>query len=126
MSSGKNKWKDNYDRNRPLTIQELEAAIEEIQNETEIDAVIIPPDVDELTDEEEIDDDLLEGHDKPQDTAGTFELMAEDNKNEFEDNYNEPSTSQATLKRAKSVQYNPNWSKRDPVYSNFPESQEHI
>ncbi|KAF5303431.1 hypothetical protein FQR65_LT08231 [Abscondita terminalis] len=53
-------WKLHYERNRPLTIQELEAEIEKIANDN-IDCVIIPPEVDDLTDEEQIDDNLLTG-----------------------------------------------------------------
>ncbi|KAF5308714.1 hypothetical protein FQR65_LT06075 [Abscondita terminalis] len=63
---------------RPLSMRELEAIIEEdfsIVKANTIDAVYIPPTVDELTDEEDIDDDLLEENSRPSDRAGTNVLL---------------------------------------------------
>ncbi|XP_066261379.1 uncharacterized protein [Euwallacea similis] len=65
-----------------FTQKELEAALEEIvtdlQNNDEsqhIDAVYIPPDVDTLTDEENINDENnLQEFEEPTDIVGTFEL----------------------------------------------------
>lgn len=60
MSNKINK-SEYFEFRRPLTLKELVAEVENISDE-EIDAVIIPPEVDELTDEEQVDDDLLRGY----------------------------------------------------------------
>ncbi|VEN52385.1 unnamed protein product, partial [Callosobruchus maculatus] len=71
---------------RYLTQKELEAAVEEIMREgdndpdDEIDAVYIPPDVDTLTDEEDINEDMIvRESEEPTDIVGTFELHVPDN-----------------------------------------------
>ncbi|KAF2890909.1 hypothetical protein ILUMI_15264, partial [Ignelater luminosus] len=46
-----------WEMKKPFTIKELEAIVEDIQNGDDIDAVYIPPDVDILTDEKDLDDD---------------------------------------------------------------------
>ncbi|CAH1954800.1 unnamed protein product [Acanthoscelides obtectus] len=69
---------------RFLTQSELEAAVEEAGQELynyrkgALDAVYIPPDVDNVTDEEDVEDELLPEIDVPgpSDIAGTFELHA--------------------------------------------------
>ncbi|CAH1990478.1 unnamed protein product [Acanthoscelides obtectus] len=69
---------------RFLTQSELEAALEEAGQELHnyrkdaLDAVYIPPDVDNVTDEEVVEDELLPEIDVPgpSDIAGTFELHA--------------------------------------------------
>ncbi|CAH1998516.1 unnamed protein product [Acanthoscelides obtectus] len=69
---------------RFLTQSELEAAVEEAGQELynyrkgALDAVYIPPDVDNVTDEEDVEDELLPEMDVPgpSDIAGTFELHA--------------------------------------------------
>ncbi|XP_060526929.1 uncharacterized protein LOC132702362 [Cylas formicarius] len=67
---------------RYLTQKELEAAVDEIvmdednNNESQhIDAVYIPPEVDTLTDEEDINDNInLQEFGEPTDIVRTFEL----------------------------------------------------
>lgn len=54
-------WKSNYKMRRALTLQELEEELADLEPGNEIDAVIIPPVVDALTDEEDIDDNVLLG-----------------------------------------------------------------
>lgn len=64
---------DYYELHRALTLSELEAELENVDNcHNVIDAVIIPPEVDELTDEENIDDDLLGGKKFSSFTSKTF------------------------------------------------------
>ncbi|KAF5297501.1 hypothetical protein FQA39_LY12095 [Lamprigera yunnana] len=63
-------------------MRELEAIVTEDVNIAEantIDAVYISPTVDELTNEENIDDDLLEEDSRPSDIAGTFEVHLHQN-----------------------------------------------
>nr|CAI5834682.1 unnamed protein product [Callosobruchus analis] len=71
---------------RYLTQKELEAAVEEIMldgindQSDEIDAVYIPPEVDTLTDEEDVNDDMNPREsEEPFDVVGTFELHVPDN-----------------------------------------------
>ncbi|KAL3269167.1 hypothetical protein HHI36_008250 [Cryptolaemus montrouzieri] len=65
----------NPETNRAWTTGELFAILQE-KDCDEIDAVYIPSEVDELTDEENIDDDLIGGvaSDFGNDVAGTFEI----------------------------------------------------
>ncbi|KAG5897895.1 hypothetical protein JTB14_008063 [Gonioctena quinquepunctata] len=84
-----------------LTQKELEAALEEAVDELErqghedvIDAVYKPPDVDTLTDEENIDDENYSPENEPTDIAGTFELHVPDSHNDVrEDEQDEWSSS---------------------------------
>nr|CAI5818477.1 unnamed protein product [Callosobruchus analis] len=71
---------------RYLTQKELEAAVEAIMldgindQSDEIDAVYIPPEVDTLTDEEDVNDDMNPREsEEPFDVVGTFELHVPDN-----------------------------------------------
>lgn len=75
---------NNNDWKRPLTLRELEEILEDIDlDEENIDICYIPPDVDDLTDEENIDDDVIgELENLPNDLAGTFEIMHVANENE--------------------------------------------
>ncbi|KAG5898938.1 hypothetical protein JTB14_004662 [Gonioctena quinquepunctata] len=74
-----------------LTQKELEAALEEADV---IDAVYIPPDVDTLTDEENIDDKNYSPENEPTDIAVTFELHVPDSHNDVrEDEHDEWSSS---------------------------------
>ncbi|KAL3279298.1 hypothetical protein HHI36_016806 [Cryptolaemus montrouzieri] len=65
----------NPETNRAWRTQQLFALLQE-NDCNEIDAVYIPPEVDELTDEENIDDDLIGevASDFGNDVAGTFEI----------------------------------------------------
>ncbi|KAF2888964.1 hypothetical protein ILUMI_17209 [Ignelater luminosus] len=115
MSANKsNYWKDHHERHRPLTLQELEAELENLEDGLEIDAVIIPLEVDELTDEEEIDENLLQA----QDVAGTYQIMTADNEVLENSNTENPSTAMCTRKKEKQnskvTSYIPNWKKKHP------------
>ncbi|KAF2904968.1 hypothetical protein ILUMI_01211 [Ignelater luminosus] len=113
-----NYWKDHHKRHRPLTLQELEAELENLEDGLKIDAVIIPPEVDELTDEEDIDENLLQGKNIAQDVAGTFQIMTTDS--EVLENLDTENTGTATCTRKKEKQnskvtpYIPNWKKKHP------------
>ncbi|KAF5279338.1 hypothetical protein FQR65_LT15387 [Abscondita terminalis] len=77
-----------------LTHRELEIALEEIANELEadrgnIDAVYIPPEVDELTDEE-IFEEGCEKSNENVDIAGTFEIHTYDDDLNYDDSDDEP------------------------------------
>lgn len=50
----------SHDMRRPLTKQELLAELENLTDDEEVDAVYIPPEVDELTDEENLDDNIMQ------------------------------------------------------------------
>lgn len=83
------------DPRRPLTQRELEAIIEDIEAGNDpIDIAYIPPDVDELSDEEVHDDeDLGEINTLSHDLAGTYEIMngelqAEEEDKSLEENRN--------------------------------------
>lgn len=57
-----------------LSFQELEGILEEDPQNDEIDAVYIPPPVDILTDEEDLNDDLTMEEQSVLEIAGTFEI----------------------------------------------------
>ncbi|KAF2905875.1 hypothetical protein ILUMI_00298 [Ignelater luminosus] len=80
---------------RALTIKELEVIIEDIQNGDDIDAVYIPPNVDILTDEEDLNDDVLLEKAPMMDVAGTFEVHIESSDDD------EPIAEPSTSKRKK-------------------------
>ncbi|KAI4468121.1 hypothetical protein MML48_2g00012654 [Holotrichia oblita] len=63
----------NNNMRRPLTQLELLAEIENMSDD-DIDAVLIPPEVDELTDEENVDDNIIGTETIPSDVTGTFEI----------------------------------------------------
>lgn len=54
------KWENNP--KRALNLLELEAELENLSDDEVPDIAIIPPDCDELTDEEFIDDDVITGN----------------------------------------------------------------
>lgn len=79
------KYRD--DPKRPLTLRELEAIVENIDLDDEITISYIPPEVDNLTDEENIDDDVIgETDNLPSDLAGTFEILHSGYEVEMRDN----------------------------------------
>lgn len=126
-----------YEFKRPLSLQELEALLEEdsdIEGADEIDAVYIPPPVDTLTDEEDLDDNLLLEEGIATDIAGTFEVHTrprEDIETPTE-SVSEPSTSKGkktkviSQQRQKQIQYEPSWSKTESNYSSFPTEKEFL
>ncbi|KAF2894891.1 hypothetical protein ILUMI_11285 [Ignelater luminosus] len=108
-----------WEMKRPLTIKELEAIVEDIQNGDDIDAVYIPLDVDTLTDEENLDDDVLLEKVPVTDVAGTFEVHVESSDDD------EPIAEPSTSKMKKVVKQKlplPSWRKENPQYSSFSTS----
>lgn len=66
-----------YDLTRPLTTKELLAYLEEdsdIENSEEVEVAYIPPNVDEITDDEDSDDNLIEEGNLDAEIAGTYEI----------------------------------------------------
>ncbi|KAF2898316.1 hypothetical protein ILUMI_07859 [Ignelater luminosus] len=86
-----NTMAQKWEMKRPLAIKELEAVVEDIQNGDDIDAVYIPPDVDTLTDEEDLDDDVVLEKAPVTDVAGTLEVHVESS--DDDESIAEPSTS---------------------------------
>lgn len=115
---------------KALSSQEIMGLLEEeedLQNANQIDAVYIPPPVDSLTDEEDLDDDMLSGFDNtlPTDIAGTYEIHT-DLPTEAENMQEEPSHS-VTKKRKlskKSSKCIPGWKMDHPTYVIFPKNDE--
>ncbi|ESO04308.1 hypothetical protein HELRODRAFT_172664 [Helobdella robusta] len=76
------------------TFQKLEEALEEIESDNfetvgSVDLCVLPPDLDELTDAEEIDDDnIIDPHYVPKDISGTIQISVD--LNNEPDNENEP------------------------------------
>lgn len=129
----------NYEYKRPLSIAELQALLEEddddLLNADSIDAVYIPPEVDEITDEEDINDELLVEEESVADVAGTFEIhtnIDHETQNDIHCREQEPSSSsaeideQATKRRKKNVKQSvtANWTKSQPLYTTIPVSGE--
>ncbi|KAK9701185.1 hypothetical protein QE152_g30775 [Popillia japonica] len=87
--------------------------------------VIIPPEVDELTDEEQVDDDLLRDDNVFQDIAGSFEIITSAKDDII---VSEPSTSSITTarkkKKSKTVS-SPKWERKHPEYTSGPTSAEY-
>jgi len=107
------------------TAEEIRAVIEEIDDE-EVDAVILPPDVDELTDEENIDDGEMiindGGQSLPTDATGTFEIHTASDANEkivAQCARNNSAKCSKKRKRSESC-----WVKNTPVYNRTPVSSE--
>lgn len=101
---------------KALTVEELTAILEESDSsdsETEnVDIVYIPPEVTALTDEEDIDDNLLTEDVLEKDIAGTFEIHGKEN-------------SKVKISKTSKNSMKPNWNKTEyPIYSAFPTSVE--
>jgi hypothetical protein len=132
----------SYRDKRPLSTAELLALLDEdddLANAGQIDAVYIPPNVDEITDEEDIDDDLLVEDVEIADVAGTFEVHAHAEQEqvhaEQEHEPDEPTPSTSFAKRTKQSksaknkpskpkEIIPNWKQMEPRYTSFPNSEE--
>ncbi|XP_050340901.1 uncharacterized protein LOC126767429, partial [Bactrocera neohumeralis] len=117
---------------RLLSSQEILSTLEEeedLQDATQIDAVYIPPTVDNLTDEEGLDDDALGDFDNivSTDIAGTYEIHT-DLPLEPENTQGElgPSTSKKPRLSKKSPKCVPDWKKEHPTYMNCPTSDETV
>ncbi|XP_025192062.1 piggyBac transposable element-derived protein 3-like [Melanaphis sacchari] len=112
-------WKNE----RPLSTAELLAILEEDEDlfQTDsVDAVYIPPPVDEVTDEEELDDDLRENVINLPDVAGTYEIHASlPNSSEDLDSELLPSSSIKSKVSKKNINKSktalPKWKKEVPV-----------
>ncbi|KAK9727551.1 Transposase IS4 [Popillia japonica] len=114
---------------RALSIRELEAILEDMSDveDSETDAVYIPPPVDILTDEEDINDTLLIEQQNIEDIAGTFEIHSTKESEGSEEPsvvVTEPSTSRKGKAKQKTKQYVPCWSQTEPQYSSSPSSTE--
>lgn len=116
---------------RPLSTAELISVLEEdddLITANMIDAVYIPPTVDEMTDEENIDDDLLDEKDTDADIAGTIEIHTHTEHEEVTvSREEEPGTSAKRKKRdggKKKTECIPNWKKVEPSYTSSPLSEE--
>ncbi|XP_022175761.1 piggyBac transposable element-derived protein 3-like [Myzus persicae] len=123
-------WKNE----RPLSTAELLAILEEDEDlfQTDsVDAVYIPPPVDEVTDEEELDDDLRENVINLPDVAGTYEIHASlPNSSEDLDSELLPSSSIKSKVSKKNINKSktalPKWKKEVPVYTTAPQNKEKI
>ncbi|XP_072399461.1 uncharacterized protein [Diabrotica undecimpunctata] len=124
-----------YQMKRPLSVKELQAILEDdsdLEEADEIDAVYIPPLVNVLTDEEDLDDNLLIEEEALTDIAGTFEIYTrsrEEAKTPTE-SILEPSTTRGkkrkvnSERKCKPTQYTPDWSKSSENYSSSPKDNE--
>ncbi|KAK9875266.1 hypothetical protein WA026_007657 [Henosepilachna vigintioctopunctata] len=117
-------WKQALSSQEIMSILEEE---EDLEDANQIDAVYIPPTVDNLTDEEGLDDDVLGDYDNivSTDIAGTYEIHT-DLPAEPENTQDEPgpSTSKKPRLSKKSPKCVPVWKKEHPTYTNFPTSDE--
>lgn len=117
---------------RPLSTSELLAILNEdedlFQTDT-IDAVYIPPPVDEVTDEEEIDDDICENVINLPDIARTYEIHVclPDISEDF-DSQTLPSSSKKAKVSKKTINKSktalPKWKKEVPIYTTEPRNEE--
>lgn len=105
-----------------MTLQEAVAAIEELQDNEEsecIDLVVIPPELDQLSDEEELDTDDLENDLRQTDVAGSLEIHQP---NTGDPILTIPKTAKCKSKKKKDV----NWSQpTNVVYSSMPIDKQH-
>lgn len=106
---------------RFLTLEQLEQCLEEVlsedlSQEEPIDVVQLPPRLDELTDCEDIDDDILSEHEAPREVSGEVELQYTTiTENEV------PSEEMPPRKKSRTsnsfIVDNPVWKKMDAVYT---------
>lgn len=117
---------------KPLSTAELLAILNEdedlLQSDT-VDAVYIPPPVDEVTDEEELDDDICENAINLPDIAGTYEIHASlPDTSEDLDSQSLPSTSKKAKVSKKTINKSktalPKWKKEVPIYTTEPQNEE--
>lgn len=79
----------SWEIKRALTTKELMACLEEdldLENSNDIEVTYISPDVDEMTDGENIDDNLIEEENIDKDIAGIYEVYAPAESDSDEDN----------------------------------------
>lgn len=122
-------WKNR----RPLSSAELLSILEEdeeISQSNTVDAVYIPPPVDELTDEEEVDDDICEDAWDLPDVAGTYEIHVTPLETfEEVDDQSSPTPSKKSKLcqqpvKSKSKKPIPKWRKEMPTYTSEPQNEE--
>lgn len=124
----------SWENKRPLSTAELLAHLnddEDLLLCDTIDAVYIPPPVDQLTDEEDVDDDLCENERDLPDVAGTYEIHASlpDITEESHDQ-SLPSSSKKSKISKKSIRFEsnkktlPRWRRDKPVYKTEPKNEE--
>lgn len=117
----------NWEMKRLLTSKELLALLEEdsdCENADTVDVVYVPPEVDEMTDEENIDDNLIEEGNIDGDIAGTYEIHAHGNlESEDSEDDNIPLKQVAKKMKRKHMTDVPKWKKSElPTYSAAPEN----
>nr|CAH7734201.1 unnamed protein product [Callosobruchus chinensis] len=115
-------WEDR----RPLSTAELLAIIEEdedLQLADSMDAVYIPPPVDELTDEEDIDDQGCETEMNLPDVAGTYEIHVKLPEEETNEDVRSKSKK---VKISAKTKIMPKWTKEHPIYKNSPQEEEQM
>lgn len=122
---------------RALTTEELSALLEEeldYQNYDSIDVVYVPPETDDLTDEENIDENIIGEEVMEGDIAGTYEIQVNEDSHDSENDLplreiakRDESENQKATKSQKHVI--PEWKRIDiPTYSGSPQyhSIEHL
>jgi DNA excision repair protein ERCC-6 len=98
----------------------LDCYMEDEDLENNIDCVIIPPEPDVLTDEEDFDDNEMDNFELPRDIPGTIEIFPR-NQDEVDSSDEEPLAKKIKISNNKERNTsNPKWKKTDPVYSKFP------
>jgi len=115
-------WKNE----KPLSTAELLAILDEdeelLQSEI-VDAVYIPPIVDEITDEEDFDDDIRENVINLPDVTGTYEIhVISPDTSEDLVNQSIPSSSKKIINKSKKAL--PKWKKEVPIYTTEPQNEE--
>lgn len=93
----------------------LEEMVEYVLSEDleDVDVVIIPPDPDVLTDNEDIDDDNIFGDLLPNDIPGSIEIFLEDTRK------NKENLPHKRAKKIESISQGPIWVKQPPKYTSF-------
>ncbi|KAK9729882.1 Transposase IS4 [Popillia japonica] len=99
-------FRSDYEQKRALSYKDLEEIIDNMSDIDDTDVVIIPPNVDELTDEEDIDDTEMCAPDSiPNDITGTFEVMNIGNGAACTELASEPTTSRAHSSKHQAVKW---------------------
>ena len=109
-----------------LTVDEAIDLLFQEDDEGEVenaDIIIVPPDVDELTDEEDVSEDII-GELSVQDVPGSLEIHKDSVVSEKCTTDNAKSASRARKKR-KFCNSEPKWKHQDPKYSKVKERSQH-
>ncbi|XP_072403287.1 uncharacterized protein [Diabrotica undecimpunctata] len=113
-----------YEMKRALTTKELMALLEEdsdCENADSLDVVYVPPETDEISDVEDIDDNIIGTEGIKTDIAGTYEIQVNENSDDSDDdiplNHRSKRPKKEPDKNNKS-KFVPSWVKTDtPSYS---------